>query len=419
MSIIERHLVSRVREHLETFRVVVLDGARQTGKTTLVREILRFPATFTFDDPAVLSAATTDPVGFVGALPRPSAIDEFQRAGSPFLLAVKHAVDRDRSRGQLLLTGSASYRATRGPAETLPGRSGRLTLWPLSQGEQRGERESFLDLLFEPEAWPPAIGRPQSRAALFDAVLTGGFPEIVTEGLTGRRRHDWFQAYVADVVSREALRPLADVRMERELRRMLRLLAARTSQELVISDLAADAELNRETVGTYVGLLEALHLVHLLPAWATSATTRAKRRPKIHLIDTGLAADLCGYDRPHLAPTSAGTAAGSLLETFVIAELAKQATWGERDLELLHFRDRHGAEIDVIVEERRSGRVAAIEVKATETPMLRDARHIHRLRERLGSRFALGLVLHAGTQVLPLGDRVWAVPVSTVWRSDR
>jgi len=292
-------------------------------------------------------------------------------------------------------------------------------LWPLSQGEIRGVRETFLDTLFEPDAWPPPAARAPSRPDIDALLLAGGFPEIVTEALGGRQRRDWFESYVADVISREALRPLADVRLEGELRRIFRLLAARTSQELVLSDLTADAELSRETVGSYVALLQALYLVHLLPAWATSRTTRAKRRPKIHLVDTGLAAELCGYGEADLAPTSAGTAAGALLETFVVGELLKQASWGERSLDLAHFRDRRGNEVDVIVEERRSGAVAAIEVKATATPTASHARPLHFLRERLGTRFALGLVLHCGATVLPLGERVWAVPVATVWRADR
>lgn len=406
-------------ELLSAFRVVLLGGARQTGKTTLVRDLLSLPghAWFSLDDEAVLARAIDDPVGFVDALPRPAAVDEFQRAGRGFLLAVKQAADRDRARGQLLLTGSTNYLADRGLSETLAGRAGRLLLWPLSMGERRGLRETFLDHLFESAAWPGQVaGLP--RDELVRTLLEGGYPEIVTEGLAGRQRRDWFEAYVHDVVSREALRPIAEVRLETELRRLLRLLAARTGQELVVTGLAGDAEVGRETASNYVTLLEALHLVTLLPAWSTNITTRAKRRPKVVVVDTGLAADLSGLGEQAFGPTADGTAAGALFETFVINEVFKQSTWSERSVDLSYFRDRDGAEVDLVVEDRRSGQVAGVEIKLTSTPTVKHARHLAMMRDRLGDRFTTGLVIHAGPQPLPLGDRLWAVPVASLWRSD-
>ncbi|MGH8897972.1 MAG: ATP-binding protein [Egibacteraceae bacterium] len=220
-----------------------------------------------------------------------------------------------------------------------------------------------------------------------------------------RQRRAWFDAYVRDVVSREALRPLADVRLETELRRVLRLLAARTAGELVVSDLAADAELARETTANYVGLLEALYLVVRLPAWATSATTRAKRRSKVLILDTGLAADLCGAGEAEFGPRADGRLAGALFETLVLTEAHKQTAWCERSLDLAHFRDRQGAEIDLIVEDRHTGQFAVVEVKLTSTPVERDARHLARFRDRLGERFTVGLVVrpHVGAGPTAVG----------------
>ncbi|HWE89585.1 MAG TPA: ATP-binding protein [Pseudonocardiaceae bacterium] len=418
-ALIRRNSEQVVRELLDTFRVVLLGGARQTGKTTLARELLDLPhqAWVSLDDEAALTLATDDPISFLEGLPRPAAIDEFQRAGRGLLLAVKMAADRDRRRGQLLLTGSTNYLADRRISETLAGRVGRLLLWPLSMGERLGVQETFVDQLFEPAAWPgEAVGLP--RDELIDFLLQGGYPEIVTEKLAGRRRYRWYRTYVQDVVSREALRPLAEIRLEAELRNVLRLLAARTGQELVVSGIAGDAELGRETTANYITLLEALHLVMLLPAWSTNATTKAKRRPKVLLVDTGLAAYLNGLGEQAFAITADGTAAGALFETFVTTEIAKQAAWSERAVELFHFRDRHGSEVDLIVEDMQSGEVAGIEIKLTRTPLVRHVRHLAALRDHLGDRFKAGLLVHAGSQLLSFGDRLWAVPVDSLWRSD-
>jgi uncharacterized protein len=398
----------------------MLGGARQSGKTTLVSEMLGFPARnqFTFDHEAMLAAAEEDPVGFVESLPRPAVVDEFQRAGRGFLLAVKQAADRDRSRGQLLLTGSTSYLADKNVSETLAGRTGRLTLWPLSAGERRGVRETFVDRCFEPESWPPTDLDAMDRTELVDQLLQGGYPEVVTERLETRARMDWFDSYVHDVVSREALRPLAEVRMVAELRAVLRLLAGRTGHELVVSDLASDAGLSRATAANYVTLLEALHLVVLLPAWATSVTTRAKRHPKVVLVDTGLCADLVQAGTDDFMPGADGRMAGGLFESFVVTEVLKQATWSRTTVDVAHFRDRYKAEVDLVIEERRTGRLACVEVKLTSTPKADHARHLAMLRDRLGDGFTVGLVIHAGEKVVPLGERLWAVPVTALWRSD-
>lgn len=418
--ILARHAAKRLDELLRTFRVVLVGGARQTGKTTLVRDLLQLPATrrFSLDHEATRARAVEDPVGFVAALPAGAAIDEFQRGGQGLLLAIKAVVDADSSRGQFLLTGSANYLADRSVSETLAGRAGRLTLWPLSEGEIRGVRETFLERLFDAAAWPGPLSEPPDRSTLVDRMLRGAYPEVVTAQLGARARRDWFDAYVRDVVSREALRPVADVRLETELRRVLRLLAARGCGELVVADLARDADLNRATVGDYVALLEALYLVVSVPAWAPGATTRAKRRPKLVLADTGLLADQVGAGEATFAADADGVQAGALFETLVITEILKQVGWSAESLEVGHYRDRDGREVDLVVMDRRSGALGGVEVKLTATPSARHARHLAWLRDQLGDRFTVGLLVYAGDRVLPLGDRLWAVPWSCLWRSD-
>ncbi len=185
-------------------------------------------------------------------------------------------------------------------------------LWPLSQGEQRGVEEVFIDRLAQPERWPPpALWRAPVRDEVLGALIRGGYPEVVTEAMTQRARTRWFEAYADETVDREAVRPLVERSPGPELRRFLRLLAARSGRELVLTELARDAGLSRTTTGRYLALLEALHLVHLQPAWATNATTRAKRAPKVHLVDSGLPPHCSGSASVISADSTATGSSGS------------------------------------------------------------------------------------------------------------
>jgi len=416
---LRRHVTPVITEMLGTFRVVHLGGARQTGKTTLVRNLLplRGGSSVTLDDEAMLSRAREDAAGFLASLERPARIDEFQRAGEGLLLAVKVAADRDRSRGQILLTGSAGSLTSGRGTETLAGRVGRAHLWPLSQGEQRGVVECFVDRLADPEQWPPP-GRwgASVRGDVVAAVAQGGFPEVVTEALSARARTRWFDSYASECIDREAVRSLVERSPGPELRRFLRVVAARSGRELVMTEVARDTGVTRVTADRYLALLEALYLVHLQPAWSTNATTRAKRTPKVHLVDTGLAASLLGLGEREFAQLDRDREFGSLLESFVVTELRKQAGWSESSVDISHFRDRNGPEVDVIVEQRNTGAIAGIEVKASTTPRAEHAKHLAMLRDRLGASFTVGVVLHLGSAVLPLGDRLWAVPVPALWK---
>ena len=405
---------------LAGFRIVLVEGARQVGKTTFVRDLAGLDATtsLSLDDPATLAAATADPTGLIEALPPRTAIDEYQRGGTELLLAIKAKVDRDATRGQLILTGSTGFGASGAPVETLAGRMGRIEVRPLSVGERTNAREAFIDAVFEPAAWPGPEPGVITRAEVAQLLVGGGYPEVVTTEMTGRVRDLWFDGYIDDVVGREALRPIADVRDELALRRTLRLLAARTSGELVMADLARDADIHPDTAATYVRLLEALHLVTIVRAWASSATTRAKRRPKIVLSDVGLAAALTRVGSDALVgPLPDTQALGRLLETYVVGEIAKQRSWANRGVELQHFRDRNGAKVDLVLEDRHSGEIAGIEVKASATPRARDARHLAQLRDAVGDRFRTGIVLHLGSATLPLGDRLWACPIGALQRT--
>jgi predicted AAA+ superfamily ATPase len=416
--LLSRAIRAEAAELLETFRVLIIGGARQVGKSTLASHQLGVDPSriFSLDDPAVLRSTQDDPVGFAEALPHGCVIDEFQRAGQPLLLALKQIVDARPDKGRFILTGSTNYLAARGASETLAGRAGRLVLWPLSVGERLGVAENMIDRLFADDLdWSASAGGSAERRQIVSWMLEGGFPEVVTDRLPPARRARWFDAYTDDVINREALRPVAEVRYEHELRRLLRALAARVGTELVIADLSRDLDLDRATVTNYVAILEAVYLLHLLPPFSTSATTAARRRSKIHLVDSGLAAHLNGLGERDFSALSTHRLLGPMVEQFVTTELLKQASWSAVPVRLSHYRDRDGREADIVIEHRRTGEIAAIEVKATSSPDARHGRHLAFLRDRLGEQFKIGLVIHLGSKTLPFGDRLWAVPASSLW----
>ncbi|MGF1653676.1 MAG: ATP-binding protein [Actinomycetales bacterium] len=417
MAVIPRHLTPVVAEYLETFRVVVLGGARQVGKTTMVLDLLDLPGAryVTLDDAATLARARDDPAAVLDVGGDVVVIDEYQRAGPGLLMAIKAKVDRDDRRGQVLLTGSAGYEASTAVAESLAGRAGKVVVWPLSAGEILGRPENFVDDVFAPDRWPGPESEALSRSDLVETLLRGGFPEVVTQDLNARARGRWFSDYLAQVVAREAVRPVADVRLERELRQLAQLMAAMSPGDPSPAGLASDTGLSRPTVTSYLALLDALHVTHSVPAWAVSATTRARRRPKSVMVDSGLAAHLAGLGPEAFGPAADGVAAGRLLETYVIGEVARQGGWAERDVELLHYRDREGREIDIVLEDRRTAKIVGIEVKLTSNPTTRHVRWLAWLRDLRPESFVTGVLIHAGPQTLPMGDRLWAVPVSRLW----
>ena len=415
-----RHVTDLLDELLAAFRIVILHGARQVGKTTIVRSAVAQSggSAIDLDDPLLLDAVRADPGGVLVGLRRPVFVDEFQRGGPALVLAVKQAVDRDRRRGQFVLTGSANHLAAQHHVDTLAGRNVRLTVWPFSQGELRGRRERFIELAFaSPGAVLDLPTEPLDRSGLVSLVVRGGYPEIVLGDLSTAMRQRWVASYVADCTDREALRGVAEIRKTDELRQLFAALAARSASELVLQGVKSalgerGAALDHRTLVQFLDLLEALHLIHRVPAWSTNRTSRARKHAKVHLTDAGIAAGVLRIDADALAGDGADRLLGPLVETFVVDEIAKQCSWHDRSLSLHHLRnDRH--EVDLIIEDD-AGKLVAIEIKAGPVQS-HHAADLAWLRDLHPSRFVAGFVLHGGTNRLPLGDRIWAVPIPTMW----
>lgn len=414
MELRPRRAAGLVEEALSAFRVVVVNGPRQAGKSTLL-ELQAGPAmarVVTLDDRPILRLARTDPAGFVQDFSKPLFIDEVQRGGDPLVLAIKAWVDRHSGeRGQFLLAGSSRFLTVPTLSESLAGRVRIVDLFPFSQGELDAAPDGFVDGIFGDasrlrELNPP----PLRRAQVMERIVTGGFPPV--QDLTTRLRSAWFADYTRTLVQRD-LAELRRVRQVVEIPRLIRLLAGLSGSELNVAFLARSLDLAPDTVRSYLALLETIYVHHALPAWSAGFANRAKRRPKVHFVDAGLAAAVLGLGVERLSvPTE--SRAGPLLETFVVGELARQRTWSETPVELFHFRDRQQREIDVVLESA-DGRVAAVEVKAAIDVDDHDTRWLRWFRDRLGDRFVHGVVLHLGDRPLPLGDRLTALPVSALW----
>ncbi len=415
MRHVERHLGHRLREALDTFRVLVLHGARQSGKTTLAKQVAaeRGGTYTTLDDEQTRLAALEDPVTFLSEQRYPMVIDEIQIGGDRLVRAVKMAVDDDRATGRFLLTGSADFLSVPTISESLAGRAAILRLWPMSAAEMHDTAGCGLADWFEGRV-PVGDASQLTRGDYLDMVCAGGYPEAVEMNPPARRM--WFDSYAETVLGRDVT-ALADVRRSGTLRSVLQLAAARTSGELNIADWCRRLAIDRGTLEAYLGWLRMVFLVHELPAWTRNLTARVVQRPKLHLADTGLAAALTNVDPEALRPATA-VATGTLLETFAANETARQLSASGEPLHLHHYRDSAGHEIDLVIE-RADGAVVAVEIKSTASPGTDHLKHLAWMRDHLDTvsadAFRAGVLLHTGPRSLKVGDRLYSAPLDTLW----
>lgn len=409
----QRNLTPCLLEALADTPAVLVNGARQTGKSTLVQDaevVGKQRQYLTFDDPGVLAAAKADPNGFVAGLPLPITLDEVQHAPEIFPV-LKAAIDRNRQPGQFLLTGSANVLLLPKISESLAGRMEILTLWPFSQGEMAGRRDGLIDALFSPQ-FRPSTARaaiPQ-RDELLRRALTGGYPSAV-ERTSATRREAWFRSYVATILQRD-VRDLANVADLTALPRLLSVVATRAGSLLNFADISRTVSLPQSTLKRYFALLEATYLVQLLRPWARNLGKRVILTPKVYLNDTGLLAYLLGMTTERLKTEM--NLAGTFFENFVVMELLKQAAWSETQPEIFYWRTASGQEVDVVLEDR-AGRVVGIEVKASATLGRNDVRGLDALSKAVGKNWVRGVVLYTGTSVIPFAENLHGIPLSLLW----
>ncbi|MBZ3695320.1 ATP-binding protein [Phyllobacterium calauticae] len=409
-GLIERRVGPHVATALSDTRVVLIAGPRQAGKTTLARQFAGADRPYlTLDDAATLQAARTDPVGFIRGLKR-AVIDEVQRAPE-LMLAIKESVDTDQEPGRFLLTGSANLATVPAIADSLAGRMAVIPLLPFAQCELAGTPGNFLDRLFAGDDLQLAA-RPVTGQALSDIVLRGGYPEVVRRSSPARRKA-WLEDYVALILDRD-VRDIANIDQLDRLPRLLDVLAEHAGQLTNHSSFGAALGLSSVTAQKYVAILERLFLVRTLPPWSTNRLTRLIKTPKLHFLDTGLLGALRDTDADDVL--SDRTRFGAILESFVVSEIFKLAAWSERRLTFSHYRTKDQDEVDLVIEDRR-GRVIGIEVKAAATVRQQDLRGLRQLQEAVGDRFVHGIVLHDHDRITPFGEKLHAMPLSSLWLS--
>ena len=410
-----RMLQGQVLQAMKDTPVVFVAGSRQTGKSTLVQAVqasLPDSDYRTMDDLNTLASARRDPMGFVEALPSRAFLDEVQRAPEVFL-PIKAAVDRDRRPGRFVLTGSANVLALPRVSDSLAGRMEILTLWPLAQAEIEGTSPGFIDACFSGQAGS-LRGPGRSRTTLVQRVLAGGYPEALARA-TGQARARWFDGYLTTLVQRD-VRDLAQIEGVIQLPALLATLAARAGSPLNFADLGRNLAMNQMTVKRYIALFEALFLVVTLPPWSDNLGKRLAKTAKIYFNDAGLLAHLLGVDADGLAHQSVSK--GALVENFAVMELMKLAANSQARPSLFHFRTSSGQEVDVVMETRRRDLVG-VEIKSAATVADADFRGLHHFAAIAGKRLRAGVVLYAGRETLPFGDRMWAVPLEALWAENR
>lgn len=397
--------------------VAAIVGPRQCGKSTLAGQLAaeRGAHTISLDEAASREAANADPTRFIEERDLPLFIDEFQKA--PALLdAIKSRVDRARrggrrAAGMFLLTGSANVWSTMRISESLTGRAERIHLWTLSQGEIRGRRESFLSGLLTGRV-PQIEKQPIGRGPIAELVVRGGYPEMVARS-PGSRRVRWLNSYLEMTRERD-VRDLTDrARQLDDLPRLLRIAGTRIGGLLDLTAMGRGIEMKRDSVRRYLRLLELLFLVRQVPAWSANLTQQLIKRPKLWIPDSGLACQLAGYEGERFVADETGIA-GLLFENFVASEVLKQASRLDQRVGLHHFRTAGGREVDIVCE-TNDGSLVGIEVKLGATPRKTDFSGLAHLRDALGDRFKVGVVLNTGAETLPFGERLWAVPVAGLW----
>lgn len=413
---VPRRISDLLAEQMRIEPVIALHGPRSVGKSTVLRGFAEAVSGSVIDlDDVEVREAVQGNLAATARVGAPVCIDEYQRVPD-VLDALKARLNREGSLpGTAVVTGSTRQDALPSTSQALTGRLHSLVIWPLSQGELGGARDNLLEVLSgDVGAVVQAVpASATARSEYVDRVCSGGMPLALRR--SGAARSRWFDDFVRASVERDAVE-LSKIRERQALADLLGYVAGQTGQLLNVTAAAEKIGVSRPTAEAHVRLLEDLFLIVRLPAWGKTLRSRMNAKPKVHVVDSGLATRLLRLTPDRLTgidPTSL-TDFGHLLETFVVGELRKQASWLDEPVALGHWRTSDGAEVDLVVE-YDDGRVVAFEVKASERAPGKDFRGLAQLRDLLGARFIGGIVLTTGSRSYTYEDRLHVMPIDRLW----
>ncbi|MBU2585664.1 MAG: ATP-binding protein [Bacteroidetes bacterium] len=407
---INRKITPKLLDALSDSPVVLLHGARQSGKSTLIKSLTETssPAKYlTFDDPVIFSAAKSNPIEFLEAYEENLAVDEVQRIPEIFL-AIKNIVDKKRKPGKFILTGSSNVLLLPKISESLAGRIEILTLYPFSQSEIESTEKNFIDKIFQKDfKFSNQIGKKND---LFKRITTGGYPEMLSRKEI-ERQNAWFKSYITTILQRD-VRDLANIEKLSDLPKLLKIFASRAGTLLNFAELSRSASLPQTTLRRYSTLLEAVFLSVSLPAYSGNLSKRLIKTPKLYLGDSGLLAHLISLDKAKIYADP--LIWGRTFENFILLELIKSVSWSKHNISIYHFRTSSGHEVDFILE-RSDGSLVGIEVKASSQVNSKMFDSLKVLAEETGRKFLRGFVIYTGNEPVPFAKNLFALPASVLW----
>lgn len=407
-----RYLKSKLLQAFKVSPVVLLIGPRQSGKTTLMKDLVNELGMhyLTFDTLKQLASAQEDPEGFVAGLETPIILDEVQRVPE-IALPIKLRVDEHRVPGSFGLTGSANPLVAPKLNDSLAGRMFILHMWPLSMSEIERKKPHFLDSAFNAEVRFPGKS-PYNRKELIEILLKGGYPDALA--LNVPIRDDWYDNLLTTILERD-VNDISHLHRPRDLAKLLAILATRSASLLNLSDISRTAAIPYTTLNQYMAILEALFLIIRQPAWHRNRTKRLVKMPKLYFGDTGLLINQLRVGKDAIVED--GRLLGSILENFVLMELKKLSTWAHEKIDLYHFRTDTGHEVDIVLE-NRAGQIVGIEVKASETISPDDWKGLSVLESEMEDKLVRSIIFYLGKEVVALGNKRLALPLSALWEGE-
>lgn len=403
----KRKIIKKLKDALSDTPVILIHGARQTGKSTLIKEAINsfHQAVYvTLDDFTVLSAVKENPNGFLSSFEGNIVLDEVQKAPELFP-AIKKIVDEKRKPGQFILSGSSNVLFLPALSESLAGRMEILNLYPFSQNEISENDFDLLDAIFLKHF--KAVDLNKKEFNNYEKFLSGGFPEVQTR-ISGERKDAWFRSYITTILQKD-IRELANIEKINDMPKLLQLFATRAGTLTNYAELSRSSGLPQTTLKRYIYLLEATFLIINIPAWSANLSKRLIKTPKLFLTDTGLLSHLVSFTKDKILSDSGLW--GRIIENFVLMELMKQITWSNFNINIYHFRTTSGQEVDFILE-RNNGDIVAVEVKSSAKVEAADFKHIKVVEEEIGNKFLRGIVFYTGNQIVPFAKNLFAVPIS-------